>query len=489
MTRRLDGRGSLAGQAGASFTALMGGAVLTAGLTIALIRILPKAEYGRFALVASIIGVAVLVTDAGVGLATSRRVAERKGDIAAQGAVVRGALWIKLAGGVIVSLGFLAGADAMASLFDDPDLDEPFRYAGIVVAGISMLQLCRLSLNADGVAWSATRVVIFESVLEVALCLALVLSIGTVASVIVGRGLAFAAGATVAVVVLLRRIPIARADGREGLRAVARLAPTLAAADAAWILFLQADVVLIGALLGPQEVATFEAPLRVLVAVGFVASAIGTAVGPRLAASATRQEGTAALADGLRVVLLCQGLLLMLWLGVLAPNATFVFGEDYANSVPVLYGLSPYLFLFGISPLLSYAVVYAGNTRSRAWAGLAALAVNVLVDLVLLREIGLAAALIGSSVGVAVYVLWHAVLVVRALEQTAAWLLRPLASAAIAAAASCGMLVAGSQLLSVPDEAMALPAGAVFALLTRRFGLWTERDLAATRARIRSISR
>ena len=471
-----DGASRTAGVAIATLVSLVGSATLTAGLTLTLIHLLPKHDYGLFALGVGVIQIVVLASDLGVTLSTSRRLAacaqpDEHGRIAASGLVVRTV-------GVVVVCGAVAVvAPLLADLLASRELTPVLRVAALAAAGQAMLQFGRICLVALGAARAMLTALMLEVVLEVVVSIALVLATTTAVAAMAGRAVAFAVGALLAIWLLGRAVGgLGRPEGGEA-RAIGRGGVPLAVADLTWVLFLQIDALLIGALLTTADVASFEAPLRALVIGGYIGAALGYAIGPRLAADATRLEAARHLRFGLRLAATVQGLVAIGWVLVVAPAAPVLFGEDYRSSTDVMYALAPYLYLSATLPLLSLALVYTGRGSARAAIYAGALGVNAVLDLALLRPLGVMGATIGSNVALALLLLFHVRLLrglpgigVRALAE-------PLIVCGIAAAACAGLgLLAG--LLGEGARVVALvPCALAFLALTRRAGCWSPGDV------------
>src|SRR5262245_56765463 len=103
VTKAAPGEGATrtAGTAVASLVSLVGSAALTGGLLLALVHLLPKHEYGLFALGVGVIQIVVLASDLGVALSTSRRLA-RAADAAERGQRVTSGLAVRVVGIVVV---------------------------------------------------------------------------------------------------------------------------------------------------------------------------------------------------------------------------------------------------------------------------------------------------------------------------------------------------------------------------------------------------
>jgi len=485
-TRSATGRRSgLVGGAAASFVSLAGSAFLTSVLTLVAIHVFDQAEYGRYALIVSVIGVTALVTDAGVSAATARLFAQRAADARGKADIFSAAVAVKLSTTVGVSLLFVLGGPVLADAFGDHRLAQGFRLAGIAAAGQAMLYFCRLVLTSDGSPLIAAKVVIVEALLELAVCTTLVVATGTAAAAIAGRAGAYAIGVAIGLVVLLRRLPAMRRATRPALRELLQLAPTSAVVDTAWVLFLQTPVLLIGLLLSSTEVAIFEAPQRFLLVATYAGAALALALGPRLATT-PGAESAAQLRRAIRVVSLIQGTLLVVWTGLVAPNASFLFGAEYARSSSVFFGMSGYLFLMGISALLSYVVLFIGDVRGRAAAGLVSLAVNAVICVALLPPIGLSGAVVGITAGVTVHVLWNSWLAAQALDVRFIPIVRDFAVPGVLsgafAAAGTGMAV----VTSAPSELTGIAAAGCFLGVLPVCGAWDAKD---TRSLIELVRR
>jgi O-antigen/teichoic acid export membrane protein len=140
---------------------------------------------------------------------------------------------------------------------------------------------------------------------------------------------------------------------------------------------------------------------------------------------------------------------LLVWAG---PIVDLLFGPDYAGSVDVLRALAPYVFLAGLAPLLAFTANYLGAASGRLPIALAALAVNVVVDLTLIPLVGAVGAAVGLSLAFAVYVPAHLRLCHAELGFSLRPLLLTLGRAGLAAGtASLALLAAGTSELSVGE--------------------------------------
>jgi O-antigen/teichoic acid export membrane protein len=448
-----------------AFGTQVSSALFTALLTLVLLRLLGSHGYGEFALAVAVGSLVILPADLGVSGSTARFVAEARGNRPAMRRVVAAGFRLKLAvsGGVAVALALLAGP--IASAYGNPGLVWPLRAMAVALFGQGVMRFCVGSFSARERNPLSFLVVTGESAVEAAASIALVVAGGGATAAVVGRAIGYGAGATFGVAIacmlfrvtpraLLRRPPPGTA------RSLRRYAGALALADGVWSAFNQVDVLLIGAILSATDAGVFQAPLRLLVLASYPGLALGAAIGPRLA---KRPGGTAVdarpLVDAMRLLLLAQGFAAAVLLAWSRPLTGLVFGSGYGASATVFVALTPYIFLGGLAPLLSNAIDYVGGTRRRIRVGAGALALNVVLDLILLPQLGVVGAAIGTDVAYAVYVVGHVGIASRLLDFRLAPVLVTGMRCLLAAAPMTGILVAGRE-LGIAGGAVAGVAGA-----------------------------
>src|SRR6185312_10001259 len=260
-------------------------------------------------------------------------------------------------------------------------------------------------------------------------------------------------------------------------RAILRYAAPLFALDTIYGLLSRLDLLLIGAFLNTTSVGLYGAPRRLMPMLESLALAVANSVAPRQATSSAGRS-VQAFTRALRWLVLVYAALLaplIVWAGQIVE---LLFGADYAESASVLRLLTPFVFLNGISPLVSTTVNFLGYAGRRVPIALAALAVNVGIDVALLPRIGEDAAAIGMSAAFCVYVPAHLYICRRALGFS----LRPLATSAFraltAAAAMAGVLALTVRVVefSIGTAALGLAAG----LLVYAAVLVATREIALT---------
>lgn len=389
----------------------MSGAIFTGILTIYLVRALGPDEYGVFVLAVAITGMLVLAADFGVSHSAARFIAERRGNPADAGSVVADSVVLKLAIGGIVGVGLVAAAGPIASAYDAPDLAWPLRILAIAVLGQSLLQLWTGSFTAIGRNSISFRLVLSESVVETTTSIALVVLGTGVVGAAGGRAIGFGFGGLLGLILIARTIGAHNVKLRPHpgprMKRILTYAGALLIVDAAYSVYHQIDVLLIGAILGAGAAGVYAAPVKILSFIQYPGLALAGGVAPRLASEEGGEPNVGAFTIAVRYLIVLQMALvapLVVWAG---PITDLMLGDGYEESADVLRGLAPYIFLGGIGPLISLGVNYLGEAKRRIPIAFAAVAANAAIDLTLIPEIGIVAGAIGTDVAMAIYVAGH----------------------------------------------------------------------------------
>jgi O-antigen/teichoic acid export membrane protein len=454
-----------------AFAAQLTGAAFTAALTLYLARALGPDGFGVFALALAVGALVVLPADLGISASAGRFIAEHRGDRPAVARLVGDALGLKIAAAVVASAALFACAPLVASAYGVSDLTWPLRAVALAIFGQSIMMLFAAAFVAEGKVAVNLRVVLSESAVETGASIALV-ALGTGATgAAFGRTIGYAVGAVAAAVlaarILGRAAVVPWSPSRVGLRRIARYAGALAVVDIAFSVFQQIDALLIGGFLGAASVGLFQAPMRLAALLHYPGYALATGVAPRLAEHPTEPPNVAAFMRAARYILLLQAFLvapLVVWA---TPITMLLLGAEFAESAGVLRALTPYIFLAGLAPLVSLAANYLGAARRRVPIALAALAVNIGLDLVLIPTVGIEGAAIGTGAAFLLYVPAHLWICRERLGFPLRPLGRTFGRALLAAAASAAVLLAfGTGELSLAEWVGGGLAGtAVFVLV------------------------
>jgi O-antigen/teichoic acid export membrane protein len=465
--------------------------IFTAALTLYLARALGVNGYGTFALALSVAVIAVAVSDLGLSHSVARYAAERRGDPDALREVVAAGLRLNLVAVLVSGAMLWALAGPIADGFGKPALGWPLRAIAISVIGQGMMLLgLRVFAAARRVDVSAV-VVFFESLSETSASVALVALGAGVSGAAFGRAAGYAVGGVATVLAIRRllggRLLLRSLPSGASSRELVRYAAPLIVTNSAYTIYAVIDSILIGALLTTGAVGLFAAPLRLVTFVSYLGQAVTGAVAPRMARTPLREPDAAGLAASLRWLVMLQALLLAPIVVWAKPIVALLLGEGFHGSAEVLRGMALYIFLIGVSPLITVSVNFLGLAAQRIPIAVLSLGVNVVLDVLLLPAIGVMGAVIGTSTAYAIYVPAHFVICRRALGLRVRPLVGTAARAGLGACAMALVLVAiGTSRLSPAQWVLGLCAGTLaFALVLVGTGELKLGELQAVIATVR----
>jgi O-antigen/teichoic acid export membrane protein len=390
-----------------SFAAQMVTSAGTAVLTLYLVRSLGPEGYGTFVLAVAVSGLAIVAADMGLASSAARYIAERRTQRARVREVFGDALRLKLAlaGSIAVVLVLIAGP--ISSWYATPSLVWPVRAIAIAVVGQSVMGLAGATFNALRRVSQNLLMTAGESFVETTASIALVV-IGTGATgAAFGRAIGYVCGATGGVLLVARTIGRPRLRASSISRNLIGYAAALVLIDAAITLFNQVDVFVIGAYLNTAAVGAFEAPMRLTTFLAYPGLALAAAVAPQFARSGDQTPPAALLATAIRLLLIGHAAVAAIVLVWARPIAHLLFGNGYADSPAVLRGLTPFILLAGIAPLVSLSINYLGHARKRLPIAVGTVLANLVIDLLLVPRIGVVGGAIGTDVAYVGYVLGH----------------------------------------------------------------------------------
>jgi O-antigen/teichoic acid export membrane protein len=442
-------------------------AMFTAGLTLFLVRRLGAHDYGVYALALSVGGILLLPADFGVTRSAARFIAERRGNLAEIAGVLRHGIRLKAIGAGAVAVALIIAAGPIADAYGAPSLKTALWIVAFAIVVQGFMVFFTVTFEALGRNSIGFRLTFAESTVEFCAALGLVLAGAGISGALGGRAIGYTFGAAAGAVLLWRVVGanLRRSAGTPGLgaRQIARYAGTLFVIEAAFAAFGYIDVLLIGAFLDPAAAGSFNAPLQIIALTQYVALALAAGVGPRMARAAGGKADTRPFRIALRLVLGFQFMLvppLVVW----APSIVdLALGPGYGASVDVLRALGPYVLLMGAGPLLALTVNYLGEARSRVPLAIGAVALNAVIDVILIPRIGIVAGAIGTDVAFSFFVIGHLVIIRRLIDLPLRPLAITLARLSLAALAMGAVLFGfGTGKLGAPE----LIVGGILALIT-----------------------
>jgi len=427
--------------------------MFTAVLTLYLVRALGPDSFGLFALALGIGNLALLLADFGLPHSVARFLAESRRDRDTSTGLVRDAFRLKLLTGALVATALIVASGPIASAYDQPGLVWPLRGMALALFAESLMTFFLSVFIALGNIAVNLRIIFFESLIETVASIGLVALGAGAAGAAFGRAIGYGLGTLFACWIVVRFFGGSTiglfGPGAGHTRRLSRYAAPLFVTNSAYTVYSQIDVLLIGAILGTSAVAFFSAPLRLSVPLGYIGQAVANSVAPRQAKTAHDDARVDAFETSLRWLVIFQSALLAPLIVWAEPIVRLLLGDEFLDSVSVLRVLAFYIFLRGLGPLITTTVNYLGQAARRIPIVIAALLVNVVIDVILLPRIGVVGAAIGTGVAYAIYVPAHFTICRRELGLP----MRPLAltfgRAALAAVAMGAVLYAvGTDTLS-----------------------------------------
>ncbi len=383
------------------------GAVFTTGLTLYLVRALGASGYGVYALAVSI--GALLLYPAGLGLPWSvgRYLADHRADLDQVRAILRLGLRLQVPAALAISVALFAASGAIAGAYGYPQLAWPLRWVAVSVFGQAMFGFLSSAVTSVRRVSVSLWMSVIESATETSTSIALVLAgagaAGATLGKAVGYGVAAAAGLFLTMRLLGGRSRRRNAPAAIGVRTVLRYAGAMFIVDVTWSAISQVDVLLIGALLTEEAVGSFSAVMRILTVLGYLGIAVSAGVAPRLSLAGGAPD-TRAFSQGLRFLIVTQGLVIAPMIVWAQPIVSLLLGPGYESADQVMRALSLYCFIGAPAALLTVSVTYLGEARRRVIIMIGTLLFGVLATYVLLRTIGLVGAAIGDDLVEIVYV-------------------------------------------------------------------------------------
>jgi O-antigen/teichoic acid export membrane protein len=458
----------------------------TAATTLVVVRLLGPTDFGVFALALGLAGIVGPLARFGVQGSVARFIAENRSDPAACALLLRDALRLVLLTAALASTALVVAAPAIAAAYNDESLVWPLRGVAVALFAETVFALYLNTFVALARVAVNLRLVFIESAAEAAATLALVVAGTGAAGAAFGRAVGYGLGAAIAVATALRllgRVSGAVWSQRSGNGSTAqirRYALPLFLLDGLYGLYTRVDVLFVGALLSTTAVGVLAAPKRLLPTLETVGVAVANSVAPRQTAADGGPRVDAFTAAIRWLVILHAALIapLIVWAD---PIVDVLFGSEYAESAEVLRWLCPYVLLSGVSPVISTTVNFLGHAGRRIPIALGALAINVAINIALLPRIGVAAAAIGTSAALWLYVPAHLRICRLELGVPLRPLLLSFLRALTAAAAMAGvlLLVGGTQTLSVGTALL----GTVLGLVVYTGTLALTREISVTHPR------
>jgi teichuronic acid exporter len=436
--------------------------------TLVVIRFLSPADYGIIGMALTWIGLATVISELGLGSAIIA-LPKLSDDEAAQLHAVA------ISAGGVVALVSLAATPLIATFYREPLLTAVVPVLSILFV-LESIRTVPVALLARGLQYRSVAVIDFSRSVGSTVCVLVLAVLGWGYWALVAGTLAGTAVAS-AWALHIKHPGLAMPRWRD-LRLALEYSRDLVVNRIAWQLYVNADYVLVGRLLGVQPLGYYAVARNLAALPGEKLGNVVTAATAPFFAS-IQSDATALRHYFLRVTsVMCMVLhpLLIGFLLVADLAVPLVLGSHWSPAVPALRILVLYAAVHAVTTLLQQVLVVTGNTRTVMWSALIALVIMVPAFLLGIRLRGIEGA---ALTWVAAFPLVIALPLRAALRATGvsisrylqAWLPALEGVAAMAAAVVFARWFAGNLLAPIAvalELVLAIAAGALAYLILAR---------------------
>ncbi|MDP6416698.1 MAG: flippase, partial [Gammaproteobacteria bacterium] len=352
-------------------------ASLVAGIaaTVFIVRKLGPEQYGYIPLINSILGMAMIVADGGLGPSTAFYLARYRNRNAAVSRLLTKTVWLRLITLVPVCILFYALIPSAAVFFSVPIFAGclPIFMAGLLMA----LALSRWTEKAYAGLGEAGRLGKFQTCFSLAspICQALLVSMGFgVLGVIAGQ--VAANGALVIVLLLAMLLKFRRAAVKDtecadvvSSLAVIRYAMPLMVIHGSLFVFTQSAVLVLKYYHSIQEVSYYGLIAQIAVLTQIPALSLASATAPMIATlnQEKPERASALLGLSLRSLVIAYAPLVAFTALAAPAIITHVFSVEFLSAVPILRIYAPYILFYALGGFASMSLDYEGKARLRMW--------------------------------------------------------------------------------------------------------------------------
>ena len=397
-----------------------------------LARLLNPDGYGLLYLTISVLGVIQLLADLGLKSSNSKYVSEYKEkDISQVYPIIRASFGILMILLVSSSILIFLARSYIADLLGEPQLEGLMIIGVVYVISHSLFSFTRKTLQGLEDIGSTAVLAVIQSVSKFILALGFVVGgLGAIGA-LAGYALSALIGFLFGVVLLYRnhyKIYLVATEIESGLkRRIVEYSIPVTVTTAGRKLDTRFDTILIGFFLNPAAVGFYTVAKQVVSFVKTPAKSLGFTIGPTFGAkkgageleTASQMFEKAIVNTLLLYVPAAAGIVL-----VAEPAITLVFGDDYANAVPVLQILSLYLILIASNQIISNALHYLGRARARAIIRSTTAILNIILNIILIPVFGIVGAAVATVITFSLYTIGQTYIIYNELELQVLYLLQ-----------------------------------------------------------------
>ncbi len=394
----------------AEFTAQVISVVTGAALIIILARILNPDDYGLLFLAISVFGVLELFSKLGVAKSAARYISEYKEKDQSQlRHIIKFSFLLNLLVITIVCSIVFVASDNISYLIGEPDLVPLLSLGALFIAFSTIAKFGRLILQGfEKIEISATLHGLDRGSRFIFVIGFVLMGYGIIGA-LAGYIFAYILSSTFGLIYIYFKLyrHLKPATIEPGLRRrITEYTVPLTATSTANVLDKRIDTVLVGFFAGPAAVAYYTIGKQIIGFIETPISALGFTLAPMYEAQQIKNGKNkaariyeTALVHGLTLYIpAAAGLIL-----VTEPIVTLIFGTNYNGAIPVIQVLSVYAVFQAISKITSNGLDFLGQARKRAIIKTLTSILNVILNIILIPNIGVVGAAVATVISYPIY--------------------------------------------------------------------------------------
>lgn len=368
--------------------------------TIFIVRWLGPDEYGYLPLISSILGIAMIFGDAGLGPGTSYYLAQHQGNPQHCKGILFKALKLRILVLLPICLLFICMMPYAAFV-----LKAPLIKGGLIAiaGGLFFVQIMSRWLGKAyeglGQADRLGRFKVFTSWLSPLSQLLLVFLGFGVPGAIGGQAFGNAVVVAILLILLLKqytknKVTNSRDNCPVSCAQIIRYALPLMIIHASFFIYMQSDILILNYFTSIENVSYYGLIAQLVVLIQIPALSFGNSTAP-LVLSAGKEsfdKASVLVRQSIKYIVIFYAPVVLFLFILAEPIITTVFSEDYLPSAGILRIYTPFIFCFAISGFVSLALDYSGKARTRMVFVSTSAIINVALNLWLIPKFGMVGA-------------------------------------------------------------------------------------------------
>jgi O-antigen/teichoic acid export membrane protein len=353
--------------------------------------------------VAVALGISLLLIQVGSLGMTSANPYQVSKDPATLDRVIANSLWLAMSFGILLIAGGIVVRLVTPSVYNGLDWGETLIVLAGLPAGLAQLYLQSVLLGLG----RTVALNVVDAAIAVAGAVAMAVGFYVVGMHVRGAVIlisgSFVAGAAIYTTLLLRYRPPVRRPDLGLARSMLAYATRIYVATLLSFMVIRLDLLIVNSYLGTEQAGLYATAAALAQQMFIIPAVIGTNLFPRVA----RGGGTAASVHVFRCMAVLYGLLCLVTVPLVGPAIDLLYGSRFAPAANLYYWLVPGIFSLGMLTLISNHFAGRGFPLQAMLVWFVGLAVNVALNLSLLKAHGVVVASIASSLAYGLLLVLH----------------------------------------------------------------------------------